>query len=86
MLKNECYRNRVKPIPFQSTHRANSGHIFNFSSGLCMRDLSHSDQILKQLKSQRSTGKNVNDDISMTSQSYLSMLTWQKQVLTSGDL
>jgi hypothetical protein len=50
-----------------------------------MRELSHSDQILKQLKSQRSNWQKVNVDVSMTSPSYFIMLTWQRQVMTSGD-
>jgi hypothetical protein len=35
------------------THHVDSRHIFTFSNGLCMRYLSHSNHILKQLKSQR---------------------------------
>jgi hypothetical protein len=47
----------MKPIPLRPARHADSDHIFTFSNGLRMRELSHSDQILKQLKSQRSTGK-----------------------------
>jgi hypothetical protein len=57
----------MKLIPLQSAHSAYFGHIFTFSNGLCMRELSHSDQILKHLKSQRSNWKKLNADVIMTS-------------------
>jgi phage FluMu protein gp41 len=47
-----------------------------------MRELSHSDHFLKQLKSQRVNWKKVNADISMTSPKKFMMLMWQRQVAT----
>jgi hypothetical protein len=72
----------MKPIPLRPARRADSDHIFTFSNGLHMRELSHSDQILKQAKSQWSNWQKFNADVSMTSPSYFIMLTWQRQVAT----
>jgi hypothetical protein len=52
-LKNESSQNQTKPIPLRPARRVDSGHIFTFSNGLCMRELSHSDHFSKQLKSQQ---------------------------------
>jgi hypothetical protein len=57
----------MKPIPLRPTHRANSNNIFTFSNGHRMRELLHSGQILKQVKSQRSNWQKVNADVSLTS-------------------
>jgi hypothetical protein len=54
MLKNQSSHNGVKPIPSRQARRVDSDYIFTFSNGLCMQELSHSDRIVKQLKSQRS--------------------------------
>jgi hypothetical protein len=57
----------MKPIPLRLNHHADFDHIFTFSNGLRMRELSHYDQILKQLKGQRSNWQKVNADVNMIS-------------------
>jgi hypothetical protein len=73
MLKNQSSHNWMKPMPLRPARSPDSGHIFTFSNGRCMRELSYSDRFLKQAKSQQVQS---NDDISMTS----AVLTWQRQV------
>jgi hypothetical protein len=67
MLKNESSQNWMKPIPLRPAHRSDSDSIFTFSNGLRMRELSHSNRFLKQLKSQKVNWQKVNADVSMTS-------------------
>jgi len=57
----------MKPIPLWPARRADFGHIFTFSNGLCMQELSYSDRILKNQKSQRVSWQRVNADVSMAS-------------------
>jgi hypothetical protein len=76
MLKNQSSQNWMKPTPLRPARSPDSGHIFTFSNGRCMRELSYSDRFPKQAKSQQVQS---NDDI-MTS----AVLTWQRQVVTSG--
>jgi hypothetical protein len=58
----------MKPITLQPDRCVDSIHIFTLSNRIYMQELSHSDQILKQLKKVKGqTGKKVNVDISMTS-------------------
>jgi hypothetical protein len=57
----------MKPIPLRPARRVDFDSIFTFSNGLRMRELSHSDGFLKQLKSQRSNWQKVNADVIITS-------------------
>jgi hypothetical protein len=77
MLKNQSSHNWMKLTPLRPACSLDSSHIFTFSNGCCMRELSYSDRFLKQTKSQQVQS---NDDISMTS----TLLTWQRQVVKSG--
>jgi hypothetical protein len=43
----------MKLVPLCLSHHADSGHIFTFSNGHRMRELSHSDRFPKQAKSQQ---------------------------------
>jgi hypothetical protein len=52
MLKNQSSQNWMKLMPLRPNRSPNSGHIFTFSNGRCMRELSYSDRFLKQAKSQ----------------------------------
>jgi hypothetical protein len=70
-LKNESSQNGMKPIPLRPAHRADSDHIFTFSNGCRMRELSHSDHFPKQLKSQ----KKVNSQ----------RVTWHSLEVTRGN-
>ena len=40
----------LKPMPLRRSHRAESGGIFSFSNGHCMKKLSHSEHLWKQGK------------------------------------
>jgi hypothetical protein len=61
MLKNES--SHIFPIPtlMHLAHSPDSSHIFTFSNGRCMRELSYSDHFPKQAKTQQVQS---NDDIS----------------------
>ena len=83
MLKNKSYWNWMKPTPLRPTRRVDSGHIFTFSNGLYMRELSHSDHFLKHLKSQN-TGKKSMLTSTWHHQRHLMMQNWINCSVTSG--
>jgi hypothetical protein len=80
MLKNESAQNPTKPTPLRLSRLLDSGGIFTLSNRLRMRKLSRSDRKPKQVKSQRSTGQKVNDDVSMLT---VQEMTWHS--LADGD-
>jgi hypothetical protein len=61
--KNQSSENRMKPTPLCSSHCVDFDHILFSSNGHHMQNLSRSDQIPKQAKSQL---VKVNADISST--------------------
>jgi hypothetical protein len=69
--KMKVLRIRTKPIPLRPTRHADSGHIFTFSNGLRMRELSHSDQISQTTKKSK---KKINSQ----------KVTWHSLEVTHG--
>jgi hypothetical protein len=73
----------TKPVPLRPSRLPDSGGIFTLSNGLRMRKLSRSDRKPKQVKSQRSTGQKVNDDISMLT---VQEMTWHSLLMVIGQV